>query len=258
MPSAEFALSRKPDSIVECDAGQILTWENATDAEYNQLDAYLAGYGCTVENVQVSDNTISVDICHNGKSIILSYDRNKATISITYPEGTRPEREATAKASEGNVLPSLREFFEYLVEMPTMRNVLLREPTEETALVDGTKQIKFTDVTEEDFNKFSEYLDTFGCTLESYDTKGNVFTATLGKDGKQVTFSYGNQTCVAILNYPEGTVEKEFDVAAARDLKYVVGELCNVRHLPANESRRRQHAHRVACTGCAEWESPCD
>ena len=108
-----------------------------------------------------------------------------------------------------SLLPSLDDTFG--VEMPSMSHVLLRVPDSITDNT-GVREVTFNNVSEHDFDRWSIYLNQFGCELLDYNTIGSVFTAIVGKSGKQLTFSYDNTNCIMTLSYLEGTIEENVNI----------------------------------------------
>ncbi len=122
----------------------------------------------------------------------------------------------TAASAEG-FLPDLTEI--YGVDMPSMSAVLLRVSDSEETLADGSRKVVFTNVTEDDFDAFSEYMDSFGCALADYTIDGAVFTATIEKQGASFSFAYDMEALTCELVYPAGTNEESQSEAITRNLK---------------------------------------
>ena len=99
--------------------------------------------------------------------------------------------------------------------MPTIRGILMRDPDVTATLEDGGKMVTFYKVSETEYDSFSVYLNEFGCTLMEYNVDGNIMTAILEKNGYSFIFSYDCSDGTAVLSYPTGTIEEEFDVASA-------------------------------------------
>ena len=107
------------------------------------------------------------------------------------------------------LLPTLGDI--YGVDMPSMGAVVLRDPKKVENEKDGTKKVTYADISEEDFNEWSNYIEQFGCSLVDYNTEGSLFTATIEKDGAQMVFSYDNAKEIAVLSYPSGTNVEEIN-----------------------------------------------
>ncbi len=122
----------------------------------------------------------------------------------------------TAVLAEG-FLPDLTEV--YGVDMPSMSAVLSRVSDREETLADGSRKVVYTNVTEDDFDAFSEYMDSFGCALADYTIEGAIFTATIEKQGASFSFAYDMEALTCELVYPAGTNEESQSEAITRNLK---------------------------------------
>ena len=111
---------------------------------------------------------------------------------------------STANAS--GLLPSLTDA--YGVAMPSLGDVLDRYPDRETKESDGSTVQTWNNVNNEDFEEFSEHLDTEGTSLLDYTVLDGVFTAQIGKNGKIFTFVYNPEKQTAVVSYPKGTYDE--------------------------------------------------
>ena len=104
------------------------------------------------------------------------------------------------------LLPSMTEA--YGVAMPSLGAVLHRYPDSETKQADGSTIQQWRNVTEDDFNAFSEYLAVAGAALEDYAVDHGVLTATIGKKGKTFLFVYVMNSEAVTVTYPKGTYDE--------------------------------------------------
>ena len=132
---------------------------------------------------------------------------------------------AAARGEEQGLLPSLTDAFG--VPMPSLGDVLHRYPDSETKEADGGTVQRWTGITDEAFEAFSEYLAKAGASLENYRVVDGVFTATIGKEGRTFTFVYQPAEETALVTYPRGTCDERDYLAAAhygRAKEYMANE----------------------------------
>ena len=111
------------------------------------------------------------------------------------------------------LLPTLTDV--YGIPMPSLGGVLPRYADSVTEAEDGSSVETWNNVSEEDFESFSSYLEEAGAALQDYAVKGGVFEATIAKNGRTFYFSYDPGTQTAIVSYPEGTYdERAFEAEA--------------------------------------------
>ena len=84
--------------------------------------------------------------------------------------------------------------------------VLEREPSSDETLPDGSLKETYLDFSEADYDTFSKYLQTAGCTLEEYhtDDKG-VLVINLSNGSGKMTFSYDAVRHTGTVTYPKQT-----------------------------------------------------
>ena len=95
------------------------------------------------------------------------------------------------------------------VEMPSLTAVLLREADTVSENEDGSRTVFFSNVSEDDFDAFSEYMDTKGCALSDYSIEGSVFSATIEKQGANFSFVYDMSSLSCSITYSSGTREED-------------------------------------------------
>ena len=107
--------------------------------------------------------------------------------------------------AQAGILPKSQELIEKV--LPSISYVLKRMPDEETSTEDGSLRVTYRNVTAEDYDAFSEYLDTCGCVLVDYTMSGSNVCFTLQKDDIAFILEYDTKNLTAVLTYPAGYVE---------------------------------------------------
>lgn len=125
--------------------------------------------------------------------------------------------------SEG-LLPSLTDV--YGVPMPSLGEALNRYADSEEKQEDGSIIQKWNGISEDDFDAFSTFLTGTRAELRDYSVENNVFSAMIGKNGKEFYFSYDLQAKNAVVIYPKGTYnEQDFRASSQYGLaKRLMGE----------------------------------
>ena len=91
MPSAQFAVGRKPDKEVAAENGITQEWINFTDADYSAFSTYLAQAGATLQQSSSEGGILTAEISLNASSFTFTYDWHTKTATVLYPVGTSPE-----------------------------------------------------------------------------------------------------------------------------------------------------------------------
>lgn len=85
---------------------------------------------------------------------------------------------------------------------PSLTDATGKKPEQSDVLQDGSHRDTYTGITPDDYEAFSEYLETAGFDLVSYDVSNSVLTAVLQKGENAMTFSYNSANGTAVLTYP--------------------------------------------------------
>lgn len=101
------------------------------------------------------------------------------------------------------ILPSLDDFYD--VSLPSLFDVVKRAPDERNTLEDESTEVVWNDVTEEEYKAFGEHLSDYGCEMIDYSVEGNLFIATVSKEGHTFLFTYDSMKHYATNVYPKGT-----------------------------------------------------
>jgi len=201
MPSAEYAINRKPDRQSIGEEGLTLSWDVFTDSDYSAFSAYLAEAGATLIDSRTEAGILNAEIGLNGFIIRFIYNWNEQSATVVYPEGTTPETSHwNVPMGSGSILPDIADIGR---ELPRISMALKREPSATVTLENGSLQETYKDFSEEDYNTFSQYLQNVGCTLADYYTdETGVLVINLTNGYGKMTFFYDALRHIGIVEYP--------------------------------------------------------
>ena len=204
MPSAEFAIGRKPDTQSTGEEGIIQTWTVFTDEDYIAFSAYLAETGAVLENSSIEAGVMNAVIGLNGFSFRFVYNWNKQSADAFYPEGTTPESSRwNVSVDRGSILPEIKKLG---LELPRISMALKRGPSSSAQMTDGGFQETYNDFSEVDYNTYSQYLQQTGCLLVDYHTDDSgVLVINLTNGSGNLVFSYDALHHTGIAEYPMNT-----------------------------------------------------
>lgn len=208
MPSAQFAVGRKPDSESTADNGITQEWKNFTDTDYTALSTYLAQAGATLKQSSVLGGVLMAEISLSASSFTFTYDWHTKTATVFYPSGTMPEREKwNMLKGSGTILPKIDTIGK---ELPSMSQTLFRLPDATETLEDGSKSETYNNFDEGDYTAFSQYLLNTGCAVDDYHVEnGNVMIIQLSNLTGAFTFTYDALRHTGNVVYPKGSrIEK--------------------------------------------------
>ncbi len=204
MPSAQFAVERKPNSENANENGITQIWTDFTDADYYAFSTYLAQTGATLWQSQAEAGILTAEINLNSSRFTLTYDWHTKTASVFYPKGTSPEREKwnTLKGN-GSILPKVDTIGK---DLPSMSQALSRVPDATETLEDGSKQETYNNFDEADYTMFSQYLETAECAVDGYHVEdGSVMVIELSNLTGKFTFTYDSLRHIGTIVYPKGS-----------------------------------------------------
>lgn len=208
MPSAEFAINRKPDEQTIGDEGLTLIWNKFSDEDYAAFNTYLAKTGVELKNIKIDTGILNAELGLSDFSFHFIYNWNAQTASIIYPDGTTPETSRwNNSVGRGAVLPEVSCLGK---ELPRISMALKREPSFEETLQDDSLQETYLNFSEADYNAFSQYLQKTGCTLEDYYIDDNgVLVINISNGSGKMIFSYDAVRYIGTVTYPVQTrIEK--------------------------------------------------
>lgn len=208
MPSAEFAIGRKPDEQVMDDGKQILNWNEFRDEDYAAFSAYLGEAGAELKDSAINAGVLNAEIGLNGFAFSFVYDWNEQTAQLIYPDGTAPETNRwNSPAGNGSILPEISSMGK---ELPRISAALEREPSSSETLQDGVILETYLDFSEADYSTFSQYLQKMNCALDDYHAEEDgTMVIHLSNGSGKMTFSYDAVRHIGTVEYPNHTrVEK--------------------------------------------------
>ena len=205
MPSAQFAVGRKPDREDKTDQGITQVWTNFTDADYSAFSAYLAQTGAALLASQAEAGVLTAEIGLNARSFILTYDWHTKTASVLYPAGTSPEREKwNALHGSGSILPRMDTIGK---DLPSISRAISRLPDVTEKFADGSRQETYNGFEEADYNAFSQYLQAAGCAVDDYHVENkSVVVVQLSNLTGHFTFTYDALRHTGTAVYPKGSL----------------------------------------------------
>ena len=212
MPSAEYAINRKPNEQTTGDEGLTLIWNQFSDEDYAAFSNYLAETGAELKDSSNEAGILNAEISLNGFSFRFVFNWNTQTASVIYPKGTTPETNRwNTPVGGGSILPEVSSLGK---ELPRISKALERLPSSEETLLDDSLQETYLNFTEADYNTFSQYLQKTGCSLEEYHMDDNdVLVINLTNGSGKMTFSYDAVRHTGVVTYPGQTrVEKAWSV----------------------------------------------
>lgn len=204
MPSAEFAIGRKPDEQAMDNGKQIQKWTEFSDEDYADFSAYLGEAGAELKDSTINAGVLNAEIGLNGFAFCFVYDWNEQTAQSVYPDGTAPETGRwNTPVGKGPVLPELDDLGK---ELPRISVALEREPSSSETLQDGSIQETYLDFTETDYNTFSQYLQKMNCSLDDYHAEEDgTMVIHLSNGSGKMTFSYDAVRHIGTVEYPNHT-----------------------------------------------------
>lgn len=205
MPSAQFAVGRKPDMEASDESGITQVWANFTDADYSAFSTYLAQAGATLKQSSTKGGVLTAEIGLNASSFTFTYDWHTKTAAVRYPIGTSPEREKwnTLKGS-GSILPKMDTIGK---ELPSMSKAISRLPDATETLTDGSLCETYNNFCEADYTLFSQYLLSSECAVDDYHVEdGNVMVIQLRNITGTFTFTYDALRHIGTVTYPKASL----------------------------------------------------
>ncbi len=204
MPSAQFAIGRKPNIENADENGVTQIWTDFTDAEYSVFSAYLAQAGATLLQNNVEAGILTATIGLYTKSITLTFDWHTQKMSLFYPNGTSPEREKwNILKGNGSILPKIETIGK---DLPSMSQSLSRLPDVTETQADGSRKEIYNGFDETDYAAFSQYLQAAGCTVDDYHVEdGNIIVINLSNFTGKFSFTYDSVRHIGIVAYPKSS-----------------------------------------------------
>ena len=204
MPSAQFAIDKKPSSTDTTLDGTTQVYKSFSDADYDNLSAYLYSTGAKLESSETNAGIMKAEIALNSYKFSVSYDWNGNELTVLYPTGTTVEtKKWNVLSGKGALLPSLDQIGS---ELPSLSQAIARLPDSEGKDDDGGIFELYNDFTASDYNAFSQYLMDSGCAVDEYYTAadGTLVIKLSNMTGK-MTFEYDAARHTGKVTYPENS-----------------------------------------------------
>ena len=200
MPSAEFAIGKRPISDTTVNDVRIQVYTPFSESDCNAFSQYLANWGCLLGKSDTVNGIFTAEIEYNAYKIVFSYEKTTQKARIEYPLGTKPEdSKSYAKVQKNGILPTYNEMFNVL--FPTPSNIFNRTPL--TLREDyESKQYTYTNVAVKDYEDFGRYLAEYGCVLGNNSTVGYTTRCELYKRGATFELIYDAKNLLLTLKYP--------------------------------------------------------
>lgn len=219
MPDMSFSIGRNAVKDEQTEKGRVLVFSPFADADYAAFGDYVNGWGCTAGAYTSDEGSITIEIVKQEAKIIFTYDRANGSASVTYPAGTRPEKEKREISAGMSKFPSVRKVFG--VRMPSLSEVtgteayIIRngsEVNQDTGLklniTDDSIIVNYSSVGEDQFDAFSARAAQMGCVLSEYtrDTVDPAYVDYYGSEADSfVIVRYTKENAELQLLYDDAT-----------------------------------------------------
>ena len=181
-----------------------LTYKYVPESSYGLLSRYLQACGCTLVKYEKNVNVLTAVLEKDGSQFQLIFDNKQHTVEVVYPKLSHiVQMEYTDNPALGGVLPSADEAFGVYAPRPSMAIGRAANMIEEVE--PGVVREKYTDFTEMDYDKYSQYLKQHGCNVADYSMENDVLTVELEKDGGSFEFVYDKIYKTAMVVYGPNT-----------------------------------------------------
>ena len=189
MPYIANAVGREADSVEETDDRVTYSYAPFTIADYDALDAYLAAAGLSLRSQSVQENVLTAELARDGAVITLRYSYAGRTASLTYPAGTRLEKEALRLSGQkSSILPDIRRIFGAAI--PDLSAQLPLHPAARKLQENGTDMVRYTEVSIPDYGEINSHLTALGCAAMEWHADDGVLYASMSYGGGVFTIRY--------------------------------------------------------------------
>ena len=186
LPSAEFAIGRKPNADYGTGGNRTQIYRGFTEEDYEALSLYLGARGCKSKSAARREYVLTLDIVKGDTVIAFTYDRQKQTATLKYPSGAALETERTDGGEEKPALPALDSVYGEL--MPNASAVLGRAGDPNYRFSDGKRDdwltYRFFDVSYEDYTRFGSYCAQMGCVYSDSKIQPFLYAGEARKDSR--------------------------------------------------------------------------
>lgn len=208
MPSAQFAINRRPNTEETIDNIIVQVYKKFDDNCYLQFSEYLGQTGASISEYTSNNGIMQATIKQDNFSFIFKYDWNNNEAYVYYPEDTTPEKEER-DVFLGEMKAVLPELGEVGKELPRLSQAIQREPTTSKTSEVGDTYEYYSSFSEEDYNRFSHYLLSANCNVDNYRTEDGVIIIDLSNMTGTFSFTYNALKHEATIMYPaKSRIEK--------------------------------------------------
>jgi len=202
LPSMGPVVDREPTTKKEPGFLQF-HYADVSEAEYDDFSRYLKACGCTLADFSVASGVAAAELKQGNVSFHFEYDSNTHVATIEYPAFSFVEDGPFEEADRVGLLPPADEAFGVLLPRIALATGLKSEELVQTE--EGLEET-YQNFTEEEYARFSVYLQERGCSVIDYgtDAKG-VLTIDLEKSGVPFSLIYDRIRNTAVMRYALGS-----------------------------------------------------
>ena len=201
MPSAQFAINRRPSSEEIVDGNIVQAYKNFDDNCYLQFSEYLGKTGASVSDYTSNNGIMQATITQDTFAFTFKYDWTAKEGYVYYPEGTEPEKEER-DVLLGEAEPILPELSKVGKELPRLSQAIQREPTSSGNNELGDFYELYAGFSQDDYNSFSQYLLSANCNVNDYRSENGTIIIELSNMTGSFSFTYDTLKHEATVIYP--------------------------------------------------------
>ena len=199
LPSMAPVVDGEPKVKKESDASLRYEYIDVSEAEYDAFSRYLKACGCTQADFNVESGVAIAELKQGSVPFTFEYDSNTHIATINYPAFSFVEDGAFEDAEGKGLMPLADEAFGIVVPRIELATQLKPEGLVQTT--EGYEET-YHNFTEEDYAKFSAYLQERGCTVVDYGIDENgILTVNLEKSGVPFSLTYDRIQKSAVMRY---------------------------------------------------------
>ena len=218
IPALDSVLTGFHEQIIQQkDGWNEITYDEISTTDYHDINQYLTGVGCVLLDYNSSNGNMQADLEYRGGTFSVRYNLYGKTFTYVCPELYYMETDETVSTTKkGFILPSVSESFGAV--LPRVSSAILRLPDQSITTEDGSTIEVYLNFEEEDYTKFSKYLNETHCTVGDYfvDEQGTLVIP-LELNGANFVFSYDQLRCLGCVKYLSGAVvEPEISASVVR------------------------------------------
>ena len=185
--------------------------DSAYEADYKKYGGALGQDGWKLASTDATDGTVVATLSKGNALIKVTYSPATSFLKTSYSFLSYGETK-TIK-SGASILPALDAVLG--TSLPTVADAIQRTPDSERINAAGETIQTYNNFTDADYNVFSTYLSTAGCSVDGYSLDGTVMTINLSKNGSKFDFVYDRASSVVTVIYATGTRPMQAVIATA-------------------------------------------